>query len=172
VVAFCGGSEVEQQAAMFGAPRESWTNDFFSDSLPRLLAKHAPGAAYWPSTPTGGALPFHVGEGLAHYYGVGAYRRPLEDVRLARVKFTPECLGFSNVPEGENLRKLSEAGTVPPHDPAWKRGVPRDTGPGWDFEDVRDHYLERLYGIDAAELRSWRALSRNGAARTILAAGR
>lgn len=154
VVAYCGGSEVEQQAAMFGAPKEIWSNAFFSNTLPRLVEQHDPGMPYWPSTPTGGALPFHVGEGLTHYYGVGAYKRPLEDVRLADVKFTPECLGFSNVPEPANLRKLTPSGSVAPHHPAWKAGVPRDSGAGWDFEDIRDHYLEVLYGVDAVELRS------------------
>lgn len=153
-VAFCGGSEVEQQAAMFGAPKEIWSNVLFSETLPGLVEKHAPGTPYWPSTPTGGALPFHVGEGLTHYYGVGAYKRPLDDVRLAGVKFTPECLGFSQVPEATNLRKLTPAGTVPPHHPEWKRGVPRDTGPGWDFEDVRDFYLGLLYEVDPVQLRS------------------
>jgi beta-mannosidase len=153
-VAFCGGSEVEQQAAMFGAPRDIWTNEYFSKVLPELVERHAPGAPYWPSTPTGGALPFHVGEGLTHYYGVGAYKRPLDDVRLAGVRFTPECLGFSHVPEPENLRKLTPDGSVPPHHPAWKRGVPRDTGPGWDFEDIRDYYLGVTYGIDPVRLRS------------------
>mgnify|MGYP003653398840 CR=1 FL=1 len=33
VVAFCGGSETEQQAAMFGAPREIWQHPFLSDHL-------------------------------------------------------------------------------------------------------------------------------------------
>ena len=154
VVAYCGGSEVEQQAAMFGAPREIWSNPFFQQTLPSLVERYAPGTPYWPSTPTGGVLPFHVAEGLSHYYGVGAYRRPLEDARLAGVKFSPECLGLSHVPETANLRGLSASGAVPPHDPAWKRGVPRDSGTGWDFEDVRDHYLASLYGLDAVGLRS------------------
>ncbi len=154
VVAFCGGSEVEQQAAMFGAAPEIWTNDFFSGTLPALVGEHAPGSPYWTSTPTGGALPFHVGEGLTHYYGVGAYLRPLADVRLAGVRFTPECLGFSNVPEAPNLAKLTVKGAVHPHDPAWKAGVPRDSGAGWDFEDVRDHYLARLYDVEPVALRS------------------
>jgi len=153
VVAFCGGSEIEQQAAMFGASREIWRHDFLAHDLARMV-KECGSAAYWPSTPTGGALPFHVGEGLAHYYGVGAYRRPLEDVRLADVKFTPECLGFSNVPEPENVKRLGHGTGIAPHHPAWKKGVPRDTGAGWDFEDVRDHYLETLYEVDPVSLRA------------------
>jgi beta-mannosidase len=95
-----------------------------------------------------------VGEGVTHYYGVGAYRRPVEDVRLANVKFTPECLGFSNVPEPSNLRALTPDGSVAPHHPAWKSGVPRDSGAGWDFEDVRDHYFEVIHGVGAVSMRS------------------
>jgi beta-mannosidase len=153
LVAFCGGSEVEQQAAMFGADRSLWSNRVFSETLPAVVEELSPGTPYWPSTPTGGALPFQTGEGLTHYYGVGAYKRPLTDVRLAGVRFTPECLGFSNVPEPSNLRGLTPTGAVPPHHPAWKAGVPRDTGPGWDFEDVRDHYLGTRYGVRPGVLR-------------------
>ncbi len=151
VAVYCGGSEIEQQAAMLGLPREEWSGPFFTETLPGLLAEGHPGVPYVPSTPTGGALPFHTAEGLTHYYGVGAYRRPLGDARRADVRFTPECLGFSNVPD-EETTALVHAAPVP-HLPAWKAGVPRDGGAGWDFEDVRDHYLRELFGVDPVVLR-------------------
>jgi beta-mannosidase len=145
IAAWCGGSEVAQQAAMMGLAKEHWSNDFFLETLPALCEEIQPGVAYFPSSPWGGALPFHVSTGIAHYYGVGAYRRPLADVKGAHVKFATECLGLSNVPEGDH---------PPPHHPSWKARVPRDSGCGYDFEDVRDHYLKALFGVDATELRA------------------
>ena len=139
---YCGGSEIEQQAAMLGLPATEWSNAFFSDELPRLCAARHRGIPYFPSTPTEGVLPFHPSTGISHYYGVGAYRRPLEDVKHARVKFTSECLGFSNVPDGEAMEQVFGDARPVPHHPRWKAGVPRDSGAGWDFEDIRDHYLE------------------------------
>jgi beta-mannosidase len=154
IAAYCGGSEVAQQAAMLGLAKAHWTNDFFARSLPALCESEHPGIPYFPSSPWGGALPFHTGAGLTHYYGVGAYRRPLADVKSARVKFTPECLGFSNVPEPSTAALLGD-GTVPaPHDPRWKSRVPRDSGAGYDFEDVRDHYFAVLTGKDPVVMRS------------------
>ena len=164
IAAYCGGSEVAQQAAMMGLGAEHWSNEFFTEALPRLAAAEHAGIPYFPSSPWGGPLPFHVSSGIAHYYGVGAYRRPIADVKGARVKFATECLGFSNVPEDSNLAHLGA--TIPvPHHPKWKAGVPRDNGSGYDFEDIRDHYLEELFGGRAVALRSqdperYRALSR------------
>ncbi len=154
LAAYCGGSEVAQQAAMLGRPAQDWTNRFFAEILPALCAERHPTIPYFPSTPWGGALPFHLRVGTSHYYGVGAYRRPLDDVKHAGVKFTTECLGFSNVPDRETMALMHAGRTPPPHHPRWKARLPRDSGPGWDFEDIRDHYLGELFGLDPIALRS------------------
>jgi beta-mannosidase len=153
VAVYCGNSEIEQQAAMLGMPRELWRNSLFADVLPSLCAELHPDSIYVPSSPSGGALPFHTGTGVTHYYGVGAYKRPLTDVRRARVRFTSETLGFANVPEKEIVDLVMQGDAPALHDPRWKERTPRDTGAGWDFEDVRDHYLRELFSVDPAALR-------------------
>jgi len=142
LVVVSGGSEIAQQAAMLGLPADYWYSPLVTDALPALVADLRPDVAWVPGSPSGGALPFSVDAGIGHYYGVGAYLRPLEDARRAGVVFATECLAFANLPD------------EPAAQPDMSTGVPRDPGAGWDFADVRDHYLGRLYGRDPAELRT------------------
>ncbi len=152
----CGNSEIEQQVGMLGMDAAIGRGSFFGEELPRIAAKCCSGVPYIPSAPYGGDTPFRTRNGVANYFGVGAYLRPLEDVRRAEVRFASECLAFSNVPEPEMLYKMAHdiPGGISPAHPEWKRGVPRDSGAGWDFEDVRDYYLRLLYSIDPVVLRS------------------
>ena len=149
----CGNSEVEQQAAMLGLPKEVWTNSYYYQELSAHCSAGVPDVPYWPGTPSGGALPFHADAGVAHYYGVGAYLRPLEDARRSNVRFTAECLGFSHVPDQVALDKVLPNGEAPFHHPRWKARVPRDHGAGWDHDDIRDHYLKELFGVDPMRVR-------------------
>lgn len=151
----CGNSEVEQQVAMLGLDPALGRGELFGELLPAAVARAETDAVYVPSAPCGGTLPFRPGTGIANYYGVGGYRRPLEDARRAEVRFAAECLAFANVPDEAGVEAvLPEAPLdVVVHHPRWKQGVPRDAGSGWDFEDVRDHYLRALFGVDAGELR-------------------
>lgn len=151
----CGNSEIEQQVAMLGLPPSQGRANFFASQLPVIARESGLDVPYVPSAPCGGDLPFRASRGVANYFGVGGYRRPLEDARRAQVKFASECLAFSHVPEPERLDEMSARtpGGISPVHPEWKRGIPRDAGAGWDFEDVRDHYLKLLYGVDAVDLR-------------------
>lgn len=147
----CGGSEIEQQAAMMGVSREKWQGPLTQEILPAACARLRPDIAYVANSPTGGAMPFSPNEGVTHYFGVSAYRMPLEDARRAEVKFAAECLAFANLPEAATVERhfLPGAG----HSPEWKALIPRDRNTGWDFEDVRDHYVEALYGVKPLDLR-------------------
>src|SRR5581483_11216688 len=109
----CGNSEVEQQVAMLGLEPELGRSAFFESTVPALLRE----------------------------IGVGAYLRPLEDVRRAGVRFASECLAFANVPD---------AG---PADRA--QGVMKDADTDWDFADVRDHYLRLLHGVGPEDPDYW-----------------
>jgi beta-mannosidase len=147
----CGNSEVEQQPAMLGLDPALGRDDLWEHRLAEIVGRELEaGCAYLPSTPTGGDLPFHVNRGVGHYFGVSGYMRPAEDARRADVRFASECLAFANIPDEVE---------VPVHHPRWKAGVARDAGTGWDlgagwdFDDVRDWYVEHLFGVDSVQLR-------------------
>ncbi|SAL23431.1 glycosyl hydrolase [Caballeronia udeis] len=154
----CGGSEADQQGAMLGLPPELRAQTLFTHQLPSIVAALRPDVPYVmnsPSVPTSEAgataWPFAARAGVTHYYGVGAYQRPLEDARRASVRFASECLAFANVPDDVALNAVPLASK--PHEPRWKAAVPRDPGAGWDFDDVREYYLRTLYQVDPARLR-------------------
>lgn len=155
LVVLCGGSETEQQPAMLGltgvpiAALDDW--------LPEIVDREWPGAVWVsssPSAPPGSdTLPIAVGSGVAHYFGVGGYRRPIGDVRVAGVRFAAECLAFSIPPSDTAIEAEFGSVNVAGHHPRWKATVPRDNGAPWDFEDVRDHYVRTIFGVDPSEVR-------------------
>ncbi len=150
----CGNSEVEQQAAMWGASRELWSPPLFHTTLRGWVNEALPDVPYWPSSAHGGAFPHQGNVGTASYYGVGAYLRAPEDSRRSELKFATECLAFANVPDERTVARMPGGHGLRVHHPQWKERTPRDLNAGWDFEDVRDHYLARLYRIDPVALRS------------------
>ena len=148
VALVCGNSEVGQQAAMGAAARELWSPRLFHEILAGRV--HAKGIAYVPSSAHGGAFPHAANAGTSSYYGVGAYLRPLDDARRSELVFASECLAFANIPED---RGLPGGAALRVHHPAWKARSPRDLGAGWDFDDVRDHYVAELFGVEPSALR-------------------
>jgi beta-mannosidase len=157
LVVVCGNSEVEQQVAMLGLDPAIGRGELFGELLPGALERSGADAIYVPSAPSGGERPFVPNRGIANYFGVGGYRRPLADARLAEVRFAAECLAFANVPDQAGVEAVMAGapGDVVVHHPRWKAGVPRDAGTGWDFDDVRDHYLHELFSVDPAEVRRY-----------------
>lgn len=149
----CGNSEVEQQAAMWGASRDRWSPSLFHERLPQLAQQHCTGVPYWPSSAHGGAFPHQVSSGTTSYYGVGAYLRPLDDARRSELRFATECLAFANIPDNDGIAAMPGGLGLKVHHPQWKSRTPRDLGAGWDFEDVRDFYLKALFDIDGQRLR-------------------
>jgi beta-mannosidase len=138
---------------MLGLPASIRNSSGCDERIADLVRELAPAAVWLPTTPVGGTFPFQTDVGVSHYYGVGAYRRPVEDARHSNVRFAAECLAFSNVPEPSTVTGLIGGGERPGTHPRWKARVPRDAGAGWDFEEVRDHYVERLFGVNAVTVR-------------------
>lgn len=152
IAVISGGSESEQQPAMLGLPAERRGLPLLEVTIRELAAGLLPGVPYVTSSPTGGTPPTRVDTGVSHYFGVGAYLRPLSDSRTAGVRFAAECLAFAIPPERATVAAFTGSASAG-HDPRWKAGVPRDHGSAWDFEDVREHYVGQLFGVEPAAVR-------------------
>ena len=159
----CGGTEIAQAAAMAGCPPDMWRMPLFDTVLAGEAASLRPDIPYIPHSPMPGpvdaphgGLPFAASSYVAHYFGVGAYLRPLADLTNASIRFAAECLAFANPPDPASCRT----------DPgALRHDVPHDSAASWDFQDVRDHYVESLFGVSPAAIRrqdplAWLALGR------------
>ncbi len=149
----CASSETQQQAAMFGLPSDGWHSALLEETIPALAHELVPHLPCVVSSPSGGDLPFEAGQGIAHYFGVGAYLRPITDARAAGVRFAAECLSFGNPPEQSTVERCFGNASVAGHHPTWKAAVARDSGTSWDFEDVRDEYVRQIFGVDPFRIR-------------------
>ena len=152
-----GGSEVRQQAEMSAVPLTDTGIGVLDEAVPAELRRLRPGTTYVPSspwTPPGHGPAIRVGAGVAHYFGVGGYRRPLSDVREVGVRFAAESLAFAVPPMPWRVDAVFGGAAAAGHDPTWKSGVPRDRRAAWDFEDVRDHYLRTVHGVDPGAVRA------------------
>lgn len=148
-----GGTEMAQQAAYMGVPVPV-SIPLLTELIPAVVAEELGGAPYVPSSPWGGDIVSRPDTGVAHYYGVGAYLRELHDARAASPRFAAECLAFAVPPQRETVeRYFGGPVSAGQHDPVWTRTVYRDAGASWDFEDVRDHYLARLFELEPLQTR-------------------
>jgi len=149
----CGNSDAEQQATLLGLHEIKRTQPLFTTTLKYWCAELFSSQEYLPSAPGFGPLPTHLSVGVSSYFGVGAYRRSLDDRSIEQVRFASECLGFANIPDQASMSDVF--GTLLPSltSAGWKAGTPRDNGVGWDFDDVRDHYTEQLFAESTLDLR-------------------
>ncbi|WP_285030644.1 hypothetical protein [Mycolicibacterium sp. lyk4-40-TYG-92] len=144
-----GGSETLQQPEMLGLSHDESVMDVLESVLGAAVAEHSD-AHYVrasPSAPPGSAdLAIRPDTGIAHWFGVGGYLRPITDVRSAGIRFAAESLAFANPPVSDYIERHFGSAAVAGHHPDWKAGVPRDRGSSWDFEDVRDFYAHEVFG--------------------------
>ena len=158
----CSDAELDTARAVHDAARPAPVEQGRRDGCPARRAPEggqpcstAPGSAVVraestldPSSGHPASSPVDAGDGVCHYFGVGAYGRPLEDAVTRGVRFAAECLAFAVPPEPAVVR--AHFGTEGPLDraesaDAWRRGLAHDPGAAWTFEDTAVTYVHRLF---------------------------
>jgi beta-mannosidase len=156
LVIVSGGSETLQRPEMLGLERGEFAMPLIDSLLPAVVAEQSdvPYVRASPSPPPDeDDLAIRPDTGIAHWFGVGGYLRPISDVRSAGVRFAAECLAFSNPPAPAAVERHFGSAAVAGHHPDWKAEIPRDRGSSWDFEDVRDFYVRDVFGVDPLAVR-------------------
>ncbi len=153
ITVFCGNTDVAAQAAMYGIDQSLWEPEFFKNWLQQQCNQTRPDIPYFSSSPSGGVMPFHLDQGISHYWGVGAYMHDLPDIDTQRVKFSSEGMGLSHIPDQQTIEEVTGKNTLYPYSNAWAERVPRDLGAGWDFEDIREKYTTQIFNIDPIVLK-------------------
>ena len=140
---------------MLGLPPNSRHMTLIETHLAAIAgSRNVPYVPSSPAAPSGsGQLAIRPDTGVAHWFGVGGYMRPVDDVRTAGVRFAAETLAFSIPPSADAIERHFGSSAVAGHHPVWKSAVPRDKGASWDFEDVRDHYVREILAVDPLQLR-------------------
>jgi beta-mannosidase len=150
-----GGSETLQRPETLGIKQGEFNMPVIDSFLPRAVAEHSgvPYVRASPSPPTDGDdLAIRPDTGIAHWFEVGGYLRPVSDVRSAGVRFAAECLAFANPPSGAAVERHFGSAVLAGHHSDWKAD-PRDRGSSWDFEDVRDFHVREVFGEDPLAVR-------------------
>ena len=107
----CGGSEIEQQAAMLGLdPATARPFPSSPRSCPPRSNESGVDALYVPSAPCGADRPLLPSQGVSNWFGVGGYRRPFSEIRSADVRFASECLAIGNVGDDIPCRRTTLPG--------------------------------------------------------------
>lgn len=164
-----GGTETEQQPTLMGLSPDRYVMTAVHELLPRVCATVVPAAVHITSSPSGGPLPVSIAHGVSHYFGVGAYLRPLDDARSARVSFASEALAFAIPPSRAQVVADFGPGPSTGRGTAWRDGIPSDRGVDWDFEDVTDHYVTDVFDLRRADVDTdrWLDLQRAALAHTM-----
>ena len=127
------------------AARDAWAATFA-----RWQGAEAPAAGERAASSSGvpRSSPVDAADGVSHYFGVGAYGRPIEDAVTRGVRFAAESLTFGVPPEPAVVR--AQFGTDAPldHEPSaerWREGIAHDPGAAWTFSDTTMLYVRRVF---------------------------